>query len=86
MNPKTLRALLPVLREAREAGVLEIASGEGKNRVEIKLAVASPQAGEAMPAGTDPGEPDGGTETDPNRLLMEHYRLHGGTANPVNGS
>jgi hypothetical protein len=85
VNPRTLRALLPVLREAREAGVLELEAGEGENRIRVKLAKPHPAGGEEMESGTDPGAQDVGTERDPNRILMEHYRLHG-TANSVNGS
>lgn len=72
MNPRTLRALLPVLKEAREAGVLEIDAGEGKNRVRLRLAPAVPEAGVAIEPGTDEGAADEEGEGDP-RFFLERF-------------
>lgn len=83
MNPRTLRALLPALREARDAGVRRIAAGEGKNRVEFELTPADPAPGEAIAPGTDETSTDDASDLDPNAALAEHYRIHGARANGV---
>lgn len=86
MNPRTLRALLPAVRDAREAGVLEIEAGEGKNRIRLRLAPAEPVGGAAIVPGTDETAQQDEREFNPARALEEHYALHGIVANPVNGT
>jgi hypothetical protein len=73
VNPRTLRALIPILREAREAGVLELEAGEGKSRIRLKLAPQAPEPGIAMEPGTDPGAADEDGEGDPRFFLEKHY-------------
>lgn len=80
MNPRTLRALIPVLKEAREAGVLELDAGEGKNSLRIRLAPAAPELGVALEPGTDPDAAEEDGEGDPRFFLEKHYaRLRGET-------
>lgn len=77
MNPRTLRALLPVLREARDAGVRKFAVGQGDERMEFELAPPDAAPGMPMEPGTDPTGQDDGPESDPRKIMEEHYRLHG---------
>lgn len=80
MNPRTLRALIPVLKEAREAGVLELEAGEGKNRMRFRLASAAPEPGVPLELGADPDAPEEDGEGDPRFFLEKHYaRLRGET-------
>jgi hypothetical protein len=72
MNPRTLRAMLPVLKEAREAGVLELEAGEGKNRIRLRLAPPAPSGEPAMVPGMDEGAPADEAESDP-RFYLEKF-------------
>lgn len=89
VNPRTLRALLPVLKEAREAGIRRIATGEGEDRLEVELEplIASQHA--ALEPGLDDGAPD--EDPGPAQRMLGFYEQQmtdfaakwGPKANPV---
>lgn len=78
MTAKALRALLPVLKDLREAGIARFSTGEGESRVAFEFARPEPPSvNQALPSAEDTTGAEDEAEHNP-LFYLEKFAREGG--------